>query len=138
MAVGGKPSKALLKMDNGRDIRVRGYVPDIHPYLSHADLTVAPLRVASGFQNKVALSLSMGVPVVATPQALKWMPEKESAVWSGGETPEGFAQAVLDGFKRHRANAARAKRSGAALRKAFSWDGSGRMIEKLLRGLTKA
>jgi glycosyltransferase involved in cell wall biosynthesis len=49
------------------DVTVTGAVDDIRPYLERADVFVAPLRFASGVQNKVLEAMSMEVPVVTTP-----------------------------------------------------------------------
>jgi len=45
---------------------VTGTVPDVRPYLQHATLVVAPLRVARGIQNKILEAMAMGRPVVAS------------------------------------------------------------------------
>jgi len=59
----------------GRDgirlaVRLTGRVADTRPYLAHAALVVAPLRIARGIQNKVLEAMAMGRAVVASPQAL--------------------------------------------------------------------
>ncbi|WP_409031083.1 glycosyltransferase [Janthinobacterium sp. CG_23.3] len=46
-------------------------MPDIRPYLAHARLAVAPLRIARGVQNKVLEAMSMEKTVLASPQALE-------------------------------------------------------------------
>ena len=43
-----------------------GTVPDVRPYLRHAAVVVAPLRVARGVQNKVLEAMSMARPVVVS------------------------------------------------------------------------
>jgi glycosyltransferase involved in cell wall biosynthesis len=134
-AVGGSPSRRLLRRDNGRDIRISGYVPDVTPYVVHADVTVAPLQVASGFQNKVALSLAHGVPVVATTNALKWIPQDLRPKPQGYDQPEAFAQALVERLQKPKAFKSQAKQLGSALLKRFSWEVSGKELERLLRDI---
>lgn len=43
---------------------VTGTVVDVRPWLAHADVVVAPLRVARGIQNKVLEAMAMARPVV--------------------------------------------------------------------------
>ena len=43
---------------------VTGTVPDVRPYLQHAALVVAPLRLARGIQNKILEAMAMGRAVV--------------------------------------------------------------------------
>jgi sugar transferase (PEP-CTERM/EpsH1 system associated) len=45
---------------------VSGTVPDVRPYLQHAAVVVAPLRLARGIQNKVLEAMAMARPVVAS------------------------------------------------------------------------
>jgi glycosyltransferase involved in cell wall biosynthesis len=46
-------------------VAVSGTVPDVRPYLQHAAVVVAPLRLARGLQNKILEAMAMGRPVVA-------------------------------------------------------------------------
>src|SRR5690606_28975737 len=50
---------------------VTGRVDDVRPYLRKAVLSVAPLTIARGTQNKILESMALGVPVVASPEAAK-------------------------------------------------------------------
>ena len=61
--VGRSPPPAVLALA-GDAVTVTGTVPDVRPYLRHANVVVAPLRVARGIQNKVLEAMAMGVPVV--------------------------------------------------------------------------
>ena len=69
--VGGKPSPAVRNLSALRGVRVTGTVADVRPYLQHARVAVAPLRIARGVQNKVLEAMAMAKPVVVTPQALE-------------------------------------------------------------------
>jgi sugar transferase (PEP-CTERM/EpsH1 system associated) len=62
--VGRSPAPAVQALAN-EGVAVSGTVPDIRPWLAHAALVVAPLRVARGVQNKVLEAMAMGRPVVA-------------------------------------------------------------------------
>lgn len=67
---GANPAKSIFKLTR-RDIMVTGRVPDIRHYIAHADIIVAPLRIARGIQNKVLEALSMSKPIVASPAAIE-------------------------------------------------------------------
>lgn len=68
--VGSKPSKDVQDLASSHVI-VTGTVPDVRPYLAHAHLAVAPLRIARGIQNKVLEAMSMGKYVVTTSAAME-------------------------------------------------------------------
>jgi sugar transferase (PEP-CTERM/EpsH1 system associated) len=69
--VGARPSAAVMALADLPGIIVTGSVPDIRPYLAHASIAVAPLRIARGIQNKVLEAMAMGKTVIASPQAIE-------------------------------------------------------------------
>ncbi len=62
--VGRSPPPAVQALTSP-GVVVTGTVPDVRPYLQHADVVVAPLRVARGIQNKILEAMAMARPVVA-------------------------------------------------------------------------
>lgn len=60
------PVQALARIDG---VTVTGAVPDVRPFVRRSALTIAPLSIARGTQNKVLESMAMGVPVVCSPLA---------------------------------------------------------------------
>jgi len=69
--VGSRPSKEVLALTKQSNIVVTGAVDDVRPYVAHARLAVAPLRIARGIQNKVLEAMAMGKYVAATPAAME-------------------------------------------------------------------
>lgn len=69
--VGSNPAKSVVRLGSLPGIHVTGRVADVRPYLAHARMAIAPLRIARGVQNKVLEAMSMAKPVIATPQAME-------------------------------------------------------------------
>ena len=67
--VGSHPTVAVQELAQLPGVVVTGAVADVRPYLTHAQLAVAPLRIARGLQNKVLEAMAMAKIVVASPQA---------------------------------------------------------------------
>ena len=67
--VGARPTDAVQTLAKLAGVEVTGTVPDVRPYVAHASLSVAPLRIARGIQNKVLEAMAMGRAVVASPAA---------------------------------------------------------------------
>jgi sugar transferase (PEP-CTERM/EpsH1 system associated) len=63
--VGRSPSAEVLALADANVI-VTGSVPDVRPYLQHAAVVVAPLRIARGIQNKILEAMAMARPVIAS------------------------------------------------------------------------
>ncbi len=67
--VGRSPNSTVERLDRIEGVNVVGGVPDMRPFLSSADVAIAPLKLARGIQNKVLEAMAMQLPVVCTPQA---------------------------------------------------------------------
>jgi polysaccharide biosynthesis protein PslH len=63
--VGMRPTPAVQALA-GEHVIVTGAVPDVRPYIAHASVVVAPLRIARGVQNKILEAMAMAKPVIAS------------------------------------------------------------------------
>lgn len=91
--VGRSPTAAVQALA-GRKVVVTGTVPDVRPYLRHAAVAVAPLRLARGVQNKVLEAMAMGTAVVASQEcgtAINALPERDFLM---AESVEDFIRQV--------------------------------------------
>ena len=64
--VGADPSPAVRRLGRVPGVTVTGSVPQVGPHVQRAALSVVPLSIARGTQNKILESLAMGVPVVSS------------------------------------------------------------------------
>jgi sugar transferase (PEP-CTERM/EpsH1 system associated) len=93
--IGSNPTPAIERLRQVPGVIVTGYVPDVRPFLNDAVVSVAPLRMARGTQNKILESMAMGIPVVATSDSAKGVdaiPEQHILI---GNTPDAFARQVI-------------------------------------------
>jgi len=93
--VGSKPSKTVQALGEKKAVVVTGRVEDIRPYIAHADLVVAPLRIARGIQNKVLEAMAMEKRIIATPDAIEGIPvsDQEDVVIAANSNK--FAENVI-------------------------------------------
>ncbi|MGH8717634.1 MAG: TIGR03087 family PEP-CTERM/XrtA system glycosyltransferase [Burkholderiales bacterium] len=66
---GSNPTRAVIKLSVIPGVVVTGKVADIRPYIAHAKVAVAPMRIARGVQNKILEAMAMEKPVVASVEA---------------------------------------------------------------------
>ncbi|HVC54896.1 MAG TPA: TIGR03087 family PEP-CTERM/XrtA system glycosyltransferase [Stellaceae bacterium] len=117
--VGARPSRAVRRLAHLPHVHVTGRVPDVRPFIAHADAVVAPLRVARGIQNKVLEAMAMARPVVATPEAfagLRARPGRDLLVCA---TPGEMARRLLDIIEGRYAGLGAAAR--AVVQHDYSW-----------------
>ena len=93
--VGSKPTSKVKGLEAHKNVTVTGRVEDMRPFLQFANVTVAPLRIARGIQNKVLEAMAMGKAVVASPQAMEGIDANTSGVCVA-DTPSQFIDAVMD------------------------------------------
>jgi sugar transferase (PEP-CTERM/EpsH1 system associated) len=131
--VGRSPAPSVQALA-GDQVVVTGTVPDVRPYLQHAAVIVAPLRLARGIQNKVLEAMAMGRAVVATAACaapIEAVEDRELLTASDAEGLAGQIEALL-------ADPSRTKAVGQAARERvlrhFSWDAQWRAIDRHLAG----
>ncbi|MGZ8223757.1 MAG: TIGR03087 family PEP-CTERM/XrtA system glycosyltransferase [Methylobacter sp.] len=90
--VGSKPAKEVRELASNKNIIVTGAVDDVRPYVAHAKLVVAPLRIARGIQNKVLEAMAMAKYVVATSAAMEGITNNERLDVSVGDEVKVIVQ----------------------------------------------
>jgi sugar transferase (PEP-CTERM/EpsH1 system associated) len=128
--VGARPSREVLALSVQPGVVVTGTVPDVRPYLSHARLAVAPLRIARGIQNKVLEAMAMAKPVIVTPQALEGITAEPGRDLMLGASAADFARlacAALDAPPVDMGRAARAQ-----VEASYNWDSNIARVDALL------
>src|SRR3984957_12031559 len=117
--VGANPGPELRALP---DVQVTGRVPDVRPYVAHAAVSVAPLRLARGIQNKVLEAMALGRPVVASPQAFEGVRAQagqDLLVGDGAAALARLIDEVLDGA--HPSLGANGRR---AVERGYGWAGT--------------
>ena len=93
--VGANPVASLRALDGKDGIIVTGRVCTIQPWLRHAKLAIAPLRIGRGIQNKVLEAMAMAKPVVATHAAATGLLISPGQDILLADEPQDFASAIL-------------------------------------------
>jgi len=119
--VGSSPARAVHSLAAAdSSVEVTGTVAAVQPYLWNAAVSVAPLQVARGIQNKVLEALAAGVPAVVSTAVFDGLPLEARAGCAVANTAHEVAGAVLEllsldpGARRARATQADLSR--------LSWD----------------
>ena len=92
--IGSQPTAEILKLGETRGVEVTGFVDDTRDYLCRAAISVAPLRIARGIQNKVLEAMAMGLPVVGTVCATQGVNAEHQRDYIVAESAEEQAIAI--------------------------------------------
>jgi sugar transferase (PEP-CTERM/EpsH1 system associated) len=130
--VGSNPSKAVIQLASTPGVVVTGRVDDVRPYIGHAELVVAPVRVARGVQNKVLEGMAMAKVVVVTSKGLEGIQAVPDSQVMLANTPAEYVAAIdraLDGDRVEMGQKARSFVEGH-----FNWDSNLPEVVMLLEG----
>jgi sugar transferase (PEP-CTERM/EpsH1 system associated) len=110
--VGMHPTAAVRALAADPSVVVTGAVPKVQEYLWRSAVSVAPLAIARGIQNKVLEALAAGLPAVVTGAVAGGLPDAVRPGCAVADDPAAFAAAIVEWLARtpadRRAIAARA------------------------------
>ncbi len=129
--VGINPTDQVRELANIPGVHVTGAVNDIRPYLAHAALVVAPLRVARGIQNKVLEAMAMSRPVVLTSAAMEGIAPTGLLASRKADTPDQFAEHCIQLLAEE--NTGKTGAEGRAfVKEMYGWEKSLSCLDELL------
>jgi polysaccharide biosynthesis protein PslH len=93
--LGGSPPPRLLALAAADEqFRVRGFVPDVRPYVNRAALYVCPIMDGGGTKLKILDALAMGKAIVAHPIACEGIEVQEGRDVIFARKPDEFADSI--------------------------------------------
>lgn len=92
--VGRAPTKAVRRLAGRDRIEVTGAVPDASAEVRKFAVSVAPLRLARGIQNKVLEAMAAAKPVVITPVAAASLGGQDGVHYHIADGGQNFTEAV--------------------------------------------
>lgn len=131
--VGANPHPRVRALTTLPGVHVTGAVVDVRPFVAKAALSVAPVRLARGVQNKVLEAMAMGKAVLATPQAFEGIEAVagfDLAV--APDEPEAFAAAALQLLLHPQAATIMGVRARRCMERRYSWASRLAPLETLL------
>ena len=130
--VGAKPTQEVKRLGDDPGVVVTGRVESVAAYLAHAEVAVAPLRIARGIQNKVLEAMAMAMPVVVSPGALTGIAATPGEHLVCADRPEEWVKACLALIRGRGA----AKNMGQAalllVQQRYGWDAQFARLGRLL------
>ncbi len=128
VVVGQKPLPALRQRYGRVGVVVPGAVADARPYIGHAAVYVAPLRMGGGTRFKLLEAMALARPVVSTSQGAEGFEVRSGRELLLADDPAGFAAAVVSLLENATRAAEMARAGRAFVHAGYDW---GRLIPRL-------
>lgn len=130
--VGAHPTAEVRSLASIPGVTVTGFVEDTRTWIGKAQVSVAPLRIARGIQNKVLEALAMALPVVGTTcatQGVDGVPERDYLV---RDDAEGFSRAVIGLLRDPRGAAELGRRARRFVEATYDWEAVFQPLDELV------
>lgn len=132
--VGRSPHRQVRALSRVAGVEVVGSVVDIAPEVRSFDVSVAPLRIARGLQNKVLEAMAYAKPVVLTSGAAEGIGGTHEREYLIADDPQTFTNQVLSLL----GDASERRRLGDNARRfvqdSYNWDEHLRRFEMVVTG----
>ena len=131
--IGANPRKDLLEaVKDIVGVEVTGKVDDVREYMKDCKVSVCPVKIAGGIQNKILEAMSMGIPVVTTPEGAEGIGADEN-ILKVAISEKDFAKKVIDIMKDDSLRNDVATKSREFILNNFSWEKVGDEWDKIIQ-----
>ncbi|MBX2851021.1 MAG: glycosyltransferase [Phycisphaeraceae bacterium] len=135
--MGRRPGDAVLSLADEACVEVLPDVPDLRPTLRSTGAAVMPMRCGHGIKNKLLEAAAMGMPILASPKAVKGL------VFGEGRPPIVVCKGASDwvaGLDKVWGQPGLASATGELARQwvldRHTWPGAAQKMQRLLQTLT--
>jgi sugar transferase (PEP-CTERM/EpsH1 system associated) len=137
LIIGAEPSAEIRRLGQRPGVEVTGTVPDIRQHVQSSALSLAPLRIARGTQNKILESMAMGVPVVCSTKAAMGVDAIPGKHLLAEDSSEQIVEAIISLLddpdrRRHISEAARHR-----VIERHQWGASMHRLDGIIAAVTK-
>ncbi|RKY86259.1 TIGR03087 family PEP-CTERM/XrtA system glycosyltransferase [candidate division KSB1 bacterium] len=130
--IGSEPSKVVRKLASEPEVVVTGYVKDVRPFLRKAAVSVCPMRVGAGIQNKILESMAMGTPVVSTPEGVEGIEVNPGQEILVSNSSSDFAQKVTELIQNRALRRSISLNARRLVEKKYTWEITLNQLEHII------
>ena len=133
--IGANPRQELFEATkNVEGIEITGKVDDVREYMKDCAVSVCPVHIAGGVQNKILEAMSFGIPVVTTPEGAEGI-EANGDILIVAKNNDDYAKKVIDLIKNKEKQNVIGKKSREYIIGNFSWEKTAIRMNDLIKAL---
>lgn len=119
--VGAEPRSELIQRSKKDGFIVTGRVEKIEDHLSSAAVSICPMTLGAGIQNKILESLAYGIPVVATSYGAEGIIQEGCDFLVVENEPKKFAERVIETINDSDFRLNNSQKAIDFIKREFSW-----------------
>lgn len=129
--IGANPRQELFEATKNIDgIEITGRVVDVREYMKDCKVSVCPVKIAGGIQNKILEAMSMGIPVVTTPEGAEGI-NADKSILAVAKSNEEYAQKVIALLRDEAQNKEIGQKTREFILNNFSWCEIGKQLNDI-------
>lgn len=128
--IGKSPPQEIKELDEEADITVTGFVDDPYEHVRQGKVSVAPVRIGGGIQNKVLESLALETPVVTTKFGATGIQAERGEHFLVRNDPEAFASGVVEILRNDDLAAELGTNGQKLIQERYTWDSVGEKLNE--------
>ncbi|MDR2835695.1 MAG: glycosyltransferase [Bacteroidales bacterium] len=136
MIAGTNPPNKIMKYASN-NIIVTGWVKDIAECYNRAKISVAPMRVGTGLQNKILEAMAMKLPCITTELSNRSLNAENNQEIIIANDKNEIADAVLNLLNNNELYEKIANNAYAFVRKNFIWEEIGKYLNEIIQNTKK-
>lgn len=130
--IGANPRKELFEATKYIDgIEITGRVEDVREHMKDCKVSVCPVKIAGGIQNKILEAMAMGIPVVTTPEGAEGI-DTEQKICITSISDEDYARKLIEILENTNLQKKLSNQSREFILSNFSWTQVGNNWNKLV------
>lgn len=130
--IGADPGRQVRSLASIPGVVVTGRVKDVREAAFDAAVSVCPVRIGAGIQNKVLESMAMGIPVVTTTVGSEGLMAERGRHFTVADSADAFIAGVLELLKDNPRAEAYSRAGRSLVEERYSWAGMLRAYKDLI------
>lgn len=130
--IGAEPGRQVRSLASIPGVVVTGKVGDVREAASDAAVSVCPVRIGAGIQNKVLESMAMGIPVVTTTVGAEGLMAEKGRHFTVADGAEAMRAGVIELMDDRSKAGSYAKNARDLVEGRYSWEGMLRGYRELM------
>ncbi len=136
--IGRSPTRAVRKLAKIAGIEVVGEVDDVAVELAKIDVSIVPLAIARGLQNKVLEAMAAAKPVVMTRRVATSLTGRDQEHFVIADFAPDFANAVTTLFNEPQLSRRIGQSAQEFVRRHYRWEVELAKLERIIAGVSES